>query len=279
MYYTVLERFTETQLLQQIDDLSNLEKNLLSDTKAKSRRRTLRNQKDRIRIHINNIKIKEELKMLLNNEDNMNSIENNNRNSDNNDDNNSNNDDGNNKNNDNNNIISNNLMKNSISFDSTVPVCFEITSTLRNDGSQHGIFLKNLSLTADNVCTSEIEEKKRQELDIESYFVRYSNPNSLPKGKNLQIQSTNQNQYEANGIFRKQKLQNKQGEVEVEVEAPEAKLNNQEKEMEQRCRDEERELEKERNLDPKIPDLITPLSHDNIPINPKTRLGWGFWKS
>ena len=265
MYYTVLERFTETQLLQQIADLSNLEKNLLSDTKAKSRRRTLRNQKDRIRIHINNIKIKEELKMLLNNEDNH-IIENCNRNPDKNDDNNSNND------------KCNNLMKNDIPFDSTVPLCFEITSTLRNDGSQHGIFLKNLSLTADNVFASEIEEKKRQELDIESYFVRYSNPNSLPKGTNLQIQSTNQNQYEANGIFRKQKLQNKQGEIEVELEAPEAKLNNQEKEMEQRCRDEERELEIERNLDPKIPDLITPLSHNNIPINPKTRLGWGFWK-
>ena len=41
----------------------------------------------------------------------------------------------------------------------------------------------------------------------------------------------------------------------------------------------ENEKEKDRTLDPKFPNLITPLAYNNIPINPKTRLGWGFWKS
>ena len=48
MYFTVLERFSREELLSQIAALSGLEAELLSDTKAKSRRRTLRNQKYRI---------------------------------------------------------------------------------------------------------------------------------------------------------------------------------------------------------------------------------------
>lgn len=57
MYYTVLERFSVAELLSQTAALSNLEKELLVDKKAKSRRRTLRNQKDRIAARIQEIEI------------------------------------------------------------------------------------------------------------------------------------------------------------------------------------------------------------------------------
>lgn len=57
MYFTVLERFSVSELLSQTAALSQLEKDLLIDKKAKSRRRTLRNQKHRIAARIKEIEI------------------------------------------------------------------------------------------------------------------------------------------------------------------------------------------------------------------------------
>ena len=57
MYFTVLERFTKQELLDQMSSLSQLEKELLSDTKAKSRRRTLRNQKYRIEARLRDLEL------------------------------------------------------------------------------------------------------------------------------------------------------------------------------------------------------------------------------
>jgi hypothetical protein len=57
MYFTVLERFTREELLCQVAALSGLEAELLSDTKAKSRRRTLRNQKDRIHARLKELEL------------------------------------------------------------------------------------------------------------------------------------------------------------------------------------------------------------------------------
>lgn len=60
MYFTVLERFSAAELLSQTAALSKLEKDLLVDKKAKSRRRTLRNQKDRIAARIKEIEVEVE---------------------------------------------------------------------------------------------------------------------------------------------------------------------------------------------------------------------------
>jgi hypothetical protein len=57
MYFTVLERFSREELLSQKAALSGLEADLLCDTKAKSRRRTLRNQKDRIHARLKELEL------------------------------------------------------------------------------------------------------------------------------------------------------------------------------------------------------------------------------
>ena len=295
MYYTVLEHFTESQLLQQIVDLSNLEKDLLSDTKAKSRRRTLRNQKDRIRIYINDIKIRNN-SMILDNDNNNNDDDINNNNNNNNHSSNNNNDNNNNNNNNDNNSSDNNNNNNGVKMKNMfVNIADPENVTIQgSDINLNSIIIENNFMTTDYVIKFEENEnengKEREkengkenevenkEVDIQNNLVRCLDQNSLHQGENFLFQPSLQ--HEINEIVIKQEIENKEEiEIEVKIEAPVVKLNSHEKEIEKKCRNMENEKEKDRTLDPKFPNLITPIPYNNIPINPKTRLGWGFWKS
>ena len=284
MYFSVLERFNEIELLQQINDLSNLEKDLLSDKKAKSRRRTLRNQKNRITIYIN------QLKQIEINEFSINNI-----NYENND-----------------NLIEKNVMSKPVSTLFDKNNSFEMINqssidnidivTNRQNYNKSDLTIldgQNECLKSNNIDIQNLQLQPQLQLQLDPTCHQVEDENLDLNFRNCNNDSTSESLHEVNVQCDRRVRANSKGDELNEIDCPtisvsqfnykeviksnetqankdEMKETVKEKQEQERMKDKN---EVERNLDPRIPNLIANLSEDNIPSNPKTRLGWGFWKS
>ena len=234
MYFTVLERFTEQELLQQIVDLSNLERELLIDTKAKSRRRTLRNQKYRIENRLIELRVKKENEKMVYGNDkradgNINHIDN--------------------------------------------PITEEVESqnhhkNKNNDQNQsqnqnqnrHLEILPTVSDTLPDMSTA---------ADPAAVLIGV-NDSSSGSSADIGSSSSDSRSIDCNSSSS------------TGIDCVDTTLTNHCNTDLTKTENKDRiNFEETLNLNPSIPNLITPptLTNTDIPSNPKTRLGWGFWKS
>lgn len=214
MYFTVLERFSREELLSQVEALSCLEADLLSDTKAKSRRRTLRNQKDRIHARLKELELENpdgsEGFEFVRRDDDMNDV----------------------------------LNHGLVGLDTDVHIA-HLSSTTPSSSSARTTIIVHSNTTSSSLHLHEVSHA-----DLQS---------SSPLDISLQTQ-LNSIKFENSG-----RLKEEREEENTENTRHERTL--------------DPLIPHRENLNPHYPNLVSVTSDSSIPLNPKTRLGWGFWQT
>lgn len=228
MYFTVLERFSREELLSQVAALSDLESDLLSDTKAKSRRRTLRNQKDRIHARLKELELdnpngSEGFDIVMRDDD-----------------------------------VNDALNHGLVGVDTDVLVAHLSSTTPPSSSSGRTASIVHSKTTSSSL---HLHDVSHSELQLQS---------SSPLDISLQTQL---NSIECENSERL-KVEGGEEEEEREREREEENTGN---------THHERTLDPlipyRENLNPHFPNLVSVASDSSIPLNPKTRLGWGFWQT
>jgi hypothetical protein len=220
MYFTVLERFSREELLGQAAALSGLEAELLSDTKAKSRRRTLRNQKDRIHARLKELELETP--------------------------------DGN---------VGSDLAKGEDDVDCVVNC--EVTD-------REGFNVTHLpspSPSSSSVHTTQNAHSNSTSSSLHRHELVRDNITSMTASLQPSLHSSplDTSPIRQLGPLACEEIKKIKGEENTVNTRHERTL--------------DPLIPHRENLDPHFPDLVSVPSDSSIPLNPKTRLGWGFWQT
>jgi hypothetical protein len=231
MYFTVLERFSREELLSQIAALSGLEAELLSDTKAKSRRRTLRNQKDRIHARLKELDLeipdREEGSECVKRGDEDDACD---------------------------------VLLCGVIDRKDLDVAHLISPSTSPSSASSSVIKTHSALS--NTTSSSVHHHEGVRDDISSISVTDSQPSlkdlqsSSPLDTAPATQLSLMECKESDRIIEEENAVNTQHEKTLDPLIPHKE-----------------------NLDSHFPNLISVSSDNSIPLNPKTRLGWGFWQT
>ena len=229
MYFTVLERFSREELLSQIAALSGLEAELLSDTKAKSRRRTLRNQKDRIHARLKELDLeipdREGGSECVKREDDVCDV-----------------------------------LQCGLIDRKGLDVA-QLISPSTSPSSSSSSVIKTQS-THSNTTSSSLHHHEGVRDDISSVSVTDSQPSLRDQQSSSPLDTAPATQLNLMECKESDRIKEEENAVNTQHEKTLDPL-----------------IPHKENLDSHFPNLISVSSESSIPLNPKTRLGWGFWQT